>query len=336
MNRKILSLSILAWIVISIPLSEAFSCTIIAAGKKATSDGSVIISHTDTGPDSRIFYVPGKTFKKGELAPVYWGIQDAGRPLEDDGEILGTIPQGLRTYGYFQSAYSHMNEVQLGIAESTTAQRAELVCTRENGKQIMTIEQAMIFALQRYEKAREATQFIGELMTRYGFLPSSGDGSETLVIADTQEAWVLEVFGVGPGWTPESKKPGAIWAAQRIPDDQATMVPNWSIIKEIKPDDKANFMVSANYMQEATDRGWYDPASGRPFIWQEAYTPLPEEYATSRFWLFFHTFMPTLREWPDRMLDPANPFKGMQPYYQVVEPLSIYPFAAVPEKKISV
>jgi dipeptidase len=36
------------------------------------------------------------------------------------------------------------------------------------------------------------------------------------------------------------------------------------------------------------------------------------------------------------MLDPANPFKGMQPYYQVVEPLSLYPFAAVPEKKISV
>ena len=58
---------------------RAFSCTIIAAGKKATADGSVIISHTDTGPDSRIFYVPGKTFGPGEKAPVYWGIQDAGR-----------------------------------------------------------------------------------------------------------------------------------------------------------------------------------------------------------------------------------------------------------------
>ena len=46
--------------------------------------------------------------------------------------------------------------------------------------------------------------------------------------------------------------------------------------------------------------------------------------------------MPNLREWPDRKLDPSNPYKGMQPYYQVVEPLSIYPFSAVPEKKISV
>lgn len=321
---------------IALLASEAYGCTIIVAGKKATSDGSVMISHTDAGPDSRIFRVPAQTFKPGEKAPVYWGIQDAELPLNDDGKIIGYIPQVEKTFAYFQSAYSHINEYQLGIAESTTAQREELVVTVETGKQIMTIEQAMIFALQRFKKAREATLFIGELMTKYGFLPSSGDGSETLVIADTEEAWVLEVFGVGPGWTPENGKPGAIWAAQRMGDDQAAMIPNWSIIKQINAIDKKNFMVSANYMQEAIDRGWYNPASGIPFIWQEAYTPLPEEYATSRFWLFYQTFTPNLKKWPNRFLDPSNPFKGMEPYYQVVEPLSLYPFSAKPENKISV
>jgi dipeptidase len=312
------------------------SCTVIVAGKKATSDGSVLISHTDTGPDSRIYRVAAQTFKPGEKAPVYWGIQDADRALTDDGTILGYIPQVEKTFAYFHSAYSHINEYQLGIAESTTAQRDELIVTMETGKQIMTIEQAMIFALQRFKKAREATQFIGDLMTQYGFLPSSGDGSEALVIADTEEAWVLEVFGVGAGWTPESKKPGAIWAAQRIGDDQAAMIPNWSIIKKIDAADTKNFMVSSNYMQEAIDRGWYNPAEGKPFIWQDIYAPLPEEYATSRFWLFYQTFTPNLKKWPARNLDPANPFKGMQPYYQVVEPLSLYPFSAAPEKKISV
>ena len=330
-KHLLLSLTIVAF-----QFSAALACTVIVAGKKATADGSVMISHTDTGPDSRIFRVPAKTFKPGEKAPVYWGIQDADRPLNDDGKILGYIPQVEKTFAYFQSAYSHINEYQLGIAESTTAQRDELIVTLETGKQIMTIEQAMIFALQRYKKASEATRFIGELMTKYGFLPSSGDGSETLVIADTEEAWVFEVFGVGPGWTPESGKPGAIWAAQRMGDDQAAMIPNWSIIKEINVADKKNFMVSANYMQDAIDRGWYNPASGKPFIWQDIYAPLPEEYATSRFWLFYQTFTPNLKKWPNRFLDPANPFKGMQPYYQVVEPLSLYPFSATPEKKISV
>ncbi len=127
-------------------------CTIIAVGKKASADGSVIISHTDTGEDSRIFVVPGKTYNSGEKAPVYWGIQDADRPLDDDGEILGYIPQVKKTYKYFQSAYSHLNEHQLGIGESTTSQKDELTCTRENSEAIMTIEQAQIFALQRYKK----------------------------------------------------------------------------------------------------------------------------------------------------------------------------------------
>ena len=94
-------------------------------------------------------------------------------------------------------------------------------------------------------------------------------------------------------------------------------------------------MVSDNYKQEAIDRGWYDPTSGKPFIWQEAYAPLPVEYATSRFWLFHTTFAPNLREWPNRYVN-DNPYKGISPYFQIVEPLSIYPFAVKPEKSISV
>jgi len=313
----------------------ANACTIIAVGKKASADGSNIISHTDTGPDSRIFVVPAQTFKPGEKAPVFWGIQDANLPLHDDGIVLGYIPQVEHTYKYFQSAYSHLNEYQLGIGESTTGQRYELTCTRENGEQIMTIEQAQIFALQRYKNARDAVKFIGELMMEYGFLPSSGDGSETLVIADTDEIWVLEIFGVGAGWTFESGKPGAIWAAQKLPEDGATVIPNWSIIKEIDENDTDNFLVSKNYKSEAIDRGWYDPSSGKPFIWQEAYTPLPVEYATSRFWLFHQTFVPNLREWPNRFLS-DDPYKGISPYFQIVEPISIYPFSVVPEEKISV
>ena len=313
----------------------AQACTIVAAGKLATTDGSVLVSQTDTGQDSRIYVMHGREFPEGEMAPVYFGIQDASNALENDGEVLGHIPQARRTFTYFHTAYSHINEHQLAIAESTTAQRPELVVTKDTGEQIMTIEQAMIFALQRYRKAREAAAFIGELMTTYGFLPSSGDGSEALVIGDPDEAWVFEVFGVGPGWTRAGGKPGAIWAAQRIPDDHAVMIPNYSIIEQIDPADTERFMVSANYRQEAIDRGWYDPASGMPFIWQEAYSELPGEWATGRFWLFHSEYAPSLREWPDRKLD-GDVYKGLNQYFQVVEPLSIYPFSIRPERKLSV
>ncbi len=217
------------------------ACTLVGVGKKASADGSVIVAHTDTGPNSRLIVVPGRRHEPGEMAPVHWGIQDPSRPLDDFGEVLGHIPQVARTSTYIHSAYPHINEHQLAIGESTTVQRAELALEKGDGEQIMTIEQAQAFALQRCKTARDAVTLIGGLMTTYGFLPSSGDGSEALIIGDTQEAWVFEVFGVGKGWTRASGRPGAIWAAQRLPDDHACMIPNWSIIKEIDPSDRERF-----------------------------------------------------------------------------------------------
>lgn len=302
-------------------------CTLIALGKKATRDGSVIVSQTDSGPNSRIHLVRGRKYPAGTLANVYLGLQDPKYPIEQPGEVIGTIPQAAETHSYYHSAYSAMNEYQLGIGESTITQRPELVLKRGEGEQIMTIEQAQVFALQRHKKAREAVEFIGKLVETNGFLPSTGDGAEALVIADTEEAWVLEVFSVGKGWKRSSGKPGAVWAAQRVPDDAAVVIPNWSIIKEIDLKDGANFLVSKNYRQEAIDRGWWDVKSGKPFVWQEAYAPLPQEYATGRFWLFGATFATKAGHWPDRKLDPKDPYKTISDYTQTVEPLSLYPFA---------
>jgi dipeptidase len=67
---------------------ETYPCTIIAVGKKATADGSVIISHTDCGADCRIRVVHSQTFRKGEMTPVHWGFQDIHRPLDDFRDVM--------------------------------------------------------------------------------------------------------------------------------------------------------------------------------------------------------------------------------------------------------
>ncbi len=310
------------------------ACTDIVVGRLASVDGSVITSHTGACSECRVHVVPARTFKKGEQAPVYYGLQDVKKPLYDYGEIIGHIPQVERTYAYFHTGYPQMNEHQLAIGESTLSQKKELEVDRSTGKQIMTIEQAMLFALERCTKAREAIGLITSLVEKYGFLPSCVQGSEALCIADPEEAWVLEVFSVGSGWKPESGKLGAIWAAQRVPDDHVTIVPNWSIIKEIdlsKPDE---FMASTNYMQEAIDRGWFDPSEGKPFVWQEAYSPIPREWAISRLWLFYSTVAPNYKDWPDKKL--TTPYTGYDAYHQYLESISLYPFSGKPEKKLSV
>ena len=144
--------------------SGSIGCTDIMVGKDASIDGSVITSHTGCADDSRIRVVPAQTFKKGDMAPVYWGIQEVKRPLDDFGQVIGEIPQVEKTHAYFHSGYPHMNEHQLGIAETTISQKNELKAYYPVAGQIMTIEQAQVFALERCKTAREALELITSLV----------------------------------------------------------------------------------------------------------------------------------------------------------------------------
>jgi dipeptidase len=333
MIRRILVLALAGSILLP---ANGFTCTDIVVGKDASVDGSVITSHTGASQNGgAVQVVPAQDHEPGSMAPVYWGMLEAPGPFASYGEVIGHIPQVKHTYRYFHSAYSHMNEHQLAIAETTMGQRKELDADREKGaRQIMTIEQAQAFALQRCKTAREAVGLIGSLMEEYGFLPSA-HGSEALAIADPNEAWVMEIFAVGPDWGPEHGELGAIWAAQRVPDDHVTVIPNWSVIKEIDLEDPDSFMASSNYMQVAIDNGWYDPDGNRPFVWQDAYSPpTTGEWAINRLWLFYSTVAPSFKEWPDRKLE--KPFDGYDAYHHPMEPLSFYPFSIKPEKKLSV
>jgi dipeptidase len=314
-------------------IKSSTACTIIVVGKEASKDGSVIISHTDCGADSRIRVIPGEKYSDDAMAPVYWGIQRVDLPLDDFGEVIGHIPQVNETYTYIHSAYPHINEHQLAIGESTMSMRDELKFDREEGEQIMTVEQAQAFALQRCKNAKNAVKLIGRLMEEYGFLPSCIGESESLVIADEDEAWIFEVQAVGPGWKRNNGEPGAIWAAKRVPDDHVVMLPNWSIIKEIDTT-KSTCMASPNYKSFAIEKGWYNPDGNKPFIWQDVYSPIPREWATARFWLFYSEVAPNYKDWPNRKLN--SPYDTQNPYIQYVEDLSIYPFSLKPEMKLGV
>lgn len=328
-------LFVLSFLFASLFWVDGSACTVIVAGKKATVDGSVLNSHTDCGPDNRIRIIPGQSFNKGTMAPVFWGILDNTRPIDDLGEILGYIPQVERTYTYFHSAYSQINEHQLCIGESTTNQRPELQLTKGEGEQIMTIEQAQVFALQRCKTAREALELMTHLMETYGFLPSCGKDPELVTLADPDEVWILEFFAVGKGWKKDSGKPGCIWAAQRLPDDHVAVISNWSVIKEIDLSKPDQYRASSNYMSVAIENGWYDPNGTMPFIWSNAYAGItPREAHTHRQWLFNALYNPGLEELPPRWT--SNPFQNLNQYGQTVEPIGMYPFSFKPNKLFTI
>ena len=97
---------------------SAFACTTTMVGKKASVDGSAMVSHTVDGwYDHRIRIVPGGKHKKGETVPIEKNICYQTMPTKPLIR-MGEIPQAETTYTYFHAGYPFMNEHQLMIAES--------------------------------------------------------------------------------------------------------------------------------------------------------------------------------------------------------------------------
>ena len=192
-------------------LAEDFdrdACTSIMVGKKASTDGSVITSHTcDSWYRTWINIVPAQDYPRDTVLSIYEGTMHTEHITDRTGvKERGQIPQVRHTFRYFNTAYPCLNEHQLGIGETTYGGRDTL----ENKAGLFMIEELARVALERCTTAREAIRLMGQLIKEYGY----GDSGECLTIADPNEVWIFEVQGEGP------KKVGGVWAAQRIPDDE--------------------------------------------------------------------------------------------------------------------
>jgi len=177
-----------------------------------------------------------------------------------------------------------------------------------------------LIAMERAKTAREAIKIMGELGEKHGY--GFTDTGEMLAVADTNEVWIFEILPVGPLWTPESGKPGALWCAQRVPDDHVSVCPNESRIGEIDLKNKDYFMASPNVISHAIEHGYYDPKSGKPFNWKKAYSPSEHSAASSkgsraRMWRFYDLVAPSKKFSPD--------IPNME-----------FPVSIKPEKKLSV
>jgi dipeptidase len=155
------------------------------------------------------------------------------------GPAGGKIPQLPETFGYIAPAYACMNDHQLAIGESTYVGRKEQI----SDKGLIYCETLTRLMLERAKTAREAIQIAGQLLAQYGW----ADMAEALTIADTQEVWLMEI--VGPG----KDAVGAVWAAQRVPDDHVSIFANGSRIGEIDLSKPDFFMASANVMKFAEE-----------------------------------------------------------------------------------
>jgi dipeptidase len=239
--------------------SEWDSCTSIEVGRLASVDGSVITCHTCDGPyRTWLNIVPRQKWPDKAVNKVYSGRMHTETPGDLQGIVqTGEIPQVPETFQFLNTAYPCLNEYGLAIGETTIGGRQELV----NNEGAFMIEELERVMLERCRTAREAIKLAGELVKQFGY----GDYGECITIADGKEVWQFEIFGAGP------LQKGAVWAAARIPDDHVGISANIPRIGEIDVKDPDRFMASDNVFQVAQDMSWWDPKSGKPFKFWEAY-----------------------------------------------------------------
>ncbi|MCX6570574.1 MAG: C69 family dipeptidase [Candidatus Aminicenantes bacterium] len=284
---------------------EFDSCTSILVGRLASVDGSTMTSHScDSGTDRTwMTIVPNMKHKPGETAKVYYEPKRSKGPNDPDRLETGEIPQVAETYAYLNTAYPIMNEHQLAIGETTIGSRRELVS--EVG--IIDAPELYRFVLERAKTAREAIRVADELTKAYGY----NDWGECFTFADTKEVWHFEIHGPGKG------KKGAVWAAQRVPDDEIGVSANAGRIRRLDLATADYFMASANVISLAEELGFWSKASGQPFEFCYAYNPESRTslYCRRREWRVLSLLAPSLK------LNPES---------------ENYPFSVKPDKKVSV
>ena len=297
---------IAASLVIALPLRsqeyDGQSCTSVMVGRLASTDGSVITSHTCDGRyRTWVQMEPAQDHKPGAMHQVLRGTMQTRFRGDTVGvRLMGEIPEAAHTYAYLNTAYPCLNEKQLAIGETTFGGPDTLM----NAAGWFTIEELERVALQRCDNARDAIRLMGSLAEKYGY----GDGGECLSVADKNEVWQFEIVGVG------KNKIGAAWVAKRIPDDHVGISANIPRIGRINRKDK-DMMASANVEKVARENGLWD-GKGEFIFWKVFNT----DYAKGR---NFHD-----REW--FILSHLAPSLGLT--YDMDE----LPFSVKPDRKVDV
>jgi dipeptidase len=222
------------------------NCYTILAGKDATENGAVVMAHNEDDHGENLvnwFKVPGKKHKGDEFITLKNGAK---------------VPQVETTYGYIwlempgqQFADSYLNEHGVAIASNACPSREDNPDLTDGGigywlRRLMA---------QRAKTAKEAVRIGGELVEKYGYA-SSG---RTYSVADAKGAWVMSVVN------------GKHWVAQRVPDDEVMIIPNYYTITTVDLEDKENYLASDDLIEYAIERNWYNPDKEDEFNFRKAY-----------------------------------------------------------------
>jgi dipeptidase len=239
--------------------SDLFSCFAIIAGKNATYDGSVMVSHAEqNGPPAFLNFIIVPPMKHDPNSFVKFANG-------------GIYPEPAESYSYIWSENFGLKGSDAIMNQWGVMCVSDATRTNENSPEELekrgeitnggiTLELRIEIA-KRAKTARQAIHIAADLISKFGYYGNGG----THIIADPNEAWLLTVMA------------GKHWIAARVPDDKVVILPNVNVIREVNLKDTLNFLASPDIIDYAIKRGWYNPKSGKPFDFKKAYDKKPDD-----------------------------------------------------------
>jgi len=296
------------------------ACTIFAVTPGASEDGTMYLGHTNDGvgtdwrniDDISVTYIPAADHPAGAKRAVLFdpdsGSDAAGNKGGDASEwVLGSIDQVPHTYGYYTASYGMMNEHQLLSAECTDYARIQL--DAEEGRRIFYSSELSNVALERCRTAREAIELTGSLIETYGYY---GTG-ETLIFADPEEAWVIEMCC-------SPKGTGGLWAAERIPDGEVFVAGNEFRIRTVREGDP-DMLYARNLFAVTEEYGLWSPSDGA-FDWLEV----------TSYGEYSHPYYSLMRVWS--IQNRLAPSLNLSPYVEGSYTDAL-PFTVAPDRQVN-
>ena len=253
-------------------------CTTIIIGQEQTADGSMIVARSEDwdAMEAKNYEI----FEGTDNGPREFVAKDSPFRCELPEKALGySALSPYNLHGHWGSAGFNTAGVGMSATESIFSSDEILKHDPlvENG-----VAENSVFniTLPYVHTAREGVERLGMLIEKYGIAEGFGIG-----FVDSKEIWYLETAC------------GHRWLACRMPKDQYFVTGNQSRFRTYAPNDKENYLASADLIEFAEKHGLYNPAQGA-FDFHEAYArdiKLDTTYNYPRVWGLQQFFSPEIK-----------------------------------------
>jgi dipeptidase len=227
-------------------VARADGCYTIVVGKNASADGYVIMAHNEDDAAPQIVNhhkVPRMKHSPAEKVNLLFS---------------GEVDQVEETWAYIWSEMpgmmfsdSYVNEWGLCIASDACPSREDRPEISDGGISYMLRR----LVAQRAKTAREGVLIAAELVERFGYEACG----RTYIISDPDEGWLFCAVG------------GKYWLSQKVSDNEVAVLANTFTVHQVDLADPDRFLASADIINYAVSRGWYDPETKTPFDFAVAY-----------------------------------------------------------------